>query len=59
MSAEKDPGRGYRGALPLARRSGPPETGPQHEVLRSGERVSEPGQRERPAMPPVRLTSVR
>ncbi len=45
-----------RGPLWRGRRSGPHSSGPQRAALRSGERVSEPGALQRPAVPgPVRL----
>jgi len=45
-----------RGPLWRGRRSGPPSSGAQRAALRSGERVSEPGAPQRPAVTgPVRL----
>ena len=49
----------HRGALWRGMLSGPPSTGPQREALRSGERVSEPGALQRPAVTgPVRRAAI-
>jgi len=60
MNAQTDLGRVAWQAAPAGPAAWAPEPGPPRDALRSGERVSEPGVQEQPAVPgPARPGALR